>query len=158
MPASGLPNTSFESDETDPAQVYNVTDDNAENDNWEQARLDCISAGKHLCRLLNHFAYKKVKTSSHGGGSDVFQHRCTTDGEVTHFPENGVVVSALKHVPQLRSLLVGFNFGSWQIFDLASGLRKDSVVPFSSAYSSESALPVTAFVFQEPEDDPRYDH
>ena len=42
LPASGLPNTSFESDETDPAQVYDVTDDNAENDNWEQARLDCI--------------------------------------------------------------------------------------------------------------------
>ena len=91
---------------------------------------------------------QQVKSSQNSGGGDVFQHRCTISGEVTHFPENGVVVSALKYVPQLKSLLVGFNFGSWQILDISSDLTKNSVVAFSSAYVSESALPVTAFVFQ----------
>ena len=52
LPASGLPNTSFESDETDPAQVYDVTDDNAENDNWEQARLDCIRSASLSNKML----------------------------------------------------------------------------------------------------------
>ena len=98
---------------------------------------------------MNYGELLQVKQSSGGGSSgDVFQHRCSVSGEVTHFPENGVVVSALKYVPQLSSLLVGFNFGSWQILDLSSDLTKDNVVAFSSAYVADSALPVTAFVFQ----------
>ena len=55
--------TDVETDESDPAEVYEVTDDNADNDNWGQARVDCAASGKHLCRMLNHFAYKKVSDS-----------------------------------------------------------------------------------------------
>ena len=48
------------SDESDPAETFAVTDDNTANDNWAQARADCAAGGKHLCRMLNQFAYKKV--------------------------------------------------------------------------------------------------
>ena len=51
------------SDESDPAEIFAVADDNAANDNWAQARADCAAGGKHLCRMLNQFAYKKVRYS-----------------------------------------------------------------------------------------------
>jgi hypothetical protein len=86
-------------------------------------------------------------------------------GETTYFPEDGVVVSHLHYVPQLSSLLVGFNFGSWQMWNTAR-----LVMEFASSYDgsepstssaksgngvSLSTLPVTGFAFSEPENDPR---
>jgi hypothetical protein len=75
----------------------------------------------------------------------------------TLFPEDGVVVSHLLQVPQLSAILVGFNFGSWQIWNTAS-----LSLEFASAYEGSeptdgplTTLPVTGFAFCEPENDPR---
>ena len=71
-----------------------------------------------------------------------------------------MVVSALEYVSPIGALLVGYNFGSWQLWNVSavnSG-RGGSTWPisleFSSKYTSE-ALPVVGFAFQEPENDPR---
>ncbi len=78
-----------------------------------------------------------------------------------------MVVSCLQYAPQLGNLLVGFNFGSWQMWNTSR-----LVLEFASSYegsepstagsaatknngSSLSTLPVTNFAFSEPENDPR---
>ena len=132
----------LESDETSPAETYDpLTSDSG---NWSLLRQESLVCGRHLCLSLNGFSYIK------SNGATVFQHRCKVSGETVHFPQDGVVVSALKYVPQIQCLLVGYNFGSWQMLDW----NEDAAV-FSSSYNLQNSLPITHFVFQEPENDPR---
>ncbi|XP_049874525.1 protein ELYS isoform X3 [Pectinophora gossypiella] len=58
-------------------------------------------------------------------------------------------VTVIQYIPQLGSLVVGFNFGAFQIWNL---LNLD--LEFTSQVNVE-CLPVTHFGFQEPCDDPR---
>lgn len=60
-----------------------------------------------------------------------------------------VTVSALHYCPQLGSLLIGYNFGAWQLWNLMT-LK---LVHTSAIY--ENNIPVTHFAIQEPSDDPR---
>ena len=53
-----------------------------------------------------------------------------------------MVVTALHYVPQINSLLVGFNFGSFQIYNLT-----DLSLDHSNPYSKISA-PVVDFIYQ----------
>jgi hypothetical protein len=76
-----------------------------------------------------------------------------------------VVVSHLQYIPQLGNLLVGFNFGSWQMWNTSRLILEfassyDGAEPTSAASTSKngtslSSLPVTSFAFSEPENDPR---
>ena len=61
-------------------------------------------------------------------------------GETTNFKVSGVVVSALTFVPQIGGLLVGFNFGAWQLWNISA---VSSGTPISLEFSSEytNALP-----------------
>lgn len=60
-----------------------------------------------------------------------------------------VAVSALHYCPQLGSLLVGYNFGAFQLWNLMN-MR---LVYTSPVY--ENNTPITHFAIQEPSDDPR---
>ncbi|XP_076032240.1 uncharacterized protein LOC143020018 isoform X2 [Oratosquilla oratoria] len=60
-----------------------------------------------------------------------------------------VTVTALLYVPQIASLVVGYNFGAFQVYNL-SKLAIECASPFE-----ENMPPVQAFAYQEPENDPR---
>ena len=76
-----------------------------------QVRATALGLKRHVCIPLNDSVRKRPK---------VFDFTDNVVGETTYFPEAGVVVSALKFVPQIGGLLVGFNFGgkfhSFEIF------------------------------------------
>lgn len=57
-------------------------------------------------------------------------------------------------MPQIGGLLIGYNFGSWQFWNISASGREPIHLDFSSLYSPD-ALPVIGFCFQEPENDPR---
>ncbi|XP_018577451.1 protein ELYS isoform X2 [Anoplophora glabripennis] len=99
-----------------------------------------VREGDHLAIHLNivvnssthHFTLKGPK-----GDDRIFANR------------EEVVTSALYYCSQLTSLLVGFNFGAFQLWDLTS---------LKLVYTSpvcEEHLPITHFALQEPADDPR---
>lgn len=63
-----------------------------------------------------------------------------------------VAVTALHHFPLACGLLVGYNFGGFQIFSLA-----DSTLLYSLPVMPRRLLPpVISFSVQEPEEDPRH--
>uniref|UniRef100_A0A0K2TSW4 AT hook containing transcription factor 1 [Strongylocentrotus purpuratus] n=2 Tax=Lepeophtheirus salmonis TaxID=72036 RepID=A0A0K2TSW4_LEPSM len=67
-----------------------------------------------------------------------------------HAKENkGLVISAISHVPQLGSIVVGYNSGSWKLWNL-NRLNTEFTFPLNM-----QLLPCVGFAFQEPENDPR---
>ncbi|KAK5646681.1 hypothetical protein RI129_005145 [Pyrocoelia pectoralis] len=94
---------------------------------------------RHLCLHLNaitdnveHFVLKGPK-----GANRLFVNK------------EEVTVSAIHYCPQLGSLLVGYNFGAWQLWNFANL----ELVYTSPVY--EENIPVSHFAVQEPCDDPR---
>jgi len=53
------------------------------------------------------------------------------------------------HVPQLGGLLVGFNFGAWQLFNLST-LKLEFSPAYEGSETASFTLPVTGFAFCEP--------
>ena len=153
--AAGYTPTFLESDETNSAEPYFIDIGSSQNINESgkpslaNTRAAALRRGEHLCIELNESAYTK--------GKNVFCHTSNSTGKTSHFDEANVVVTALKYVPQLASLLAGFNFGSWQMFNLMqfSNSSIATSASYSSSYDKDNSLPVTAFSFQEPENDPR---
>ena len=153
--AAGYTPTFLESDETNTAEPYYIdlgssqTINESGKPSLANTRAAALRRGEHLCIDLNESAYSK--------GKNIFCHTSNLTGKASHFDEANVVVTALKYVPQLASLLAGFNFGSWQMFNLMqcsnAAIATSSV--YSSSYEKDNSLPVTAFSFQEPENDPR---
>lgn len=153
--AAGYAPSFLESDETNPGEpffIYLGSSQNAvdnSNNGLANIRAAALRRGEHLCMALNDSAYTK--------GKNVFHHVSSLNKDTAHFDEANVVVSALKYVPQLASLLAGFNFGSWQMFNLmqCSTASNATSASFSSAYDKDNSMPITSFAFQEPENDPR---
>eukprot|EP00095_Tigriopus_kingsejongensis_P000853 maker-scaffold1106_size62344-snap-gene-0.11 protein:Tk00853 transcript:maker-scaffold1106_size62344-snap-gene-0.11-mRNA-1 annotation:"protein elys" len=109
--------------------------------NIADMRQKVMRRGQHLALALNHASYRTPKA---------FQHLSSVSGDSTYFPEEGVTVCALKFIPQLATLAAGFNYGSWQLWNVGR-----LFLEFSSTYDGPESLPVTGFTFQEPENDPR---
>jgi hypothetical protein len=116
-------------------------------------RTNASQRGQHLCVPLHELS----QTKSNLKRPNLFTFN-DNDHEPVHFPKSGVVVSSLSFVPQIGGLLVGYNFGAWQFWNISAaasgGKGAPATLDYSSPYSSE-ALPVTGFCFQEPENDPR---
>ncbi|KAJ8980297.1 hypothetical protein NQ317_005217 [Molorchus minor] len=66
-----------------------------------------------------------------------------------HVNREEVITSALYYCPQLTSLLVGFNFGAFQLWNLTN-LKLVYTSPIC-----KGNIPITHFALQEPADDPR---
>ena len=154
--AAGYSLTFLESDETNPAETFSIyigssqNSSNGNTDGLASIRAAALRKGEHLCMALNDWSYVTE--------NKIFRHTNSVGNEETaHFDKSNVVVSALKYVPQLASLVVGFNFGAWQLFNLmqSSTSMTMSTAQYSSVYDKEKSLPVTMFTFQEPENDPR---
>ncbi|KAF5298453.1 hypothetical protein FQR65_LT01232 [Abscondita terminalis] len=94
---------------------------------------------KHLSVLLN----------AELGEYDCFVLRGPKEDVRLYVNKQEVEVSALHYCPQLGSLLVGFNFGAWQLWDLM-----DMKLVYTSPIC-ENNIPVSHFGVQEPCDDPR---
>lgn len=149
---AALDMTDAEESEKSPSDLHFLSVKRSKkNDNLAALRANLHRRGERICISLNDEAYS--------GAKRIFQYSSNCTGETTYFPEDGVVVSHLQYVPQLAGLLVGFNFGSWQMWSTSR-----LVIEFASAYegseptagkSGALSLPVTGFAFTEPENDPR---
>lgn len=102
-----------------------------------EKRESTIAKKQHVLLHLN------VESSS--GGSFEFKSRSSTLG---HFPNADVYVTAVKYIPSLTTLAVGFNFGGIQLWEL-----HHLSLQFTIANDHEQAI--VNFAFQEPENDPR---
>ena len=113
-----------------------------------QIRAKALQRGQLVCVSLQNSNQRKRP--------NIFTYTDNVNGETTYFPEAGVVVSALSYVPQIGALLVGYNFGAWQLWNVSAvSVRSTPIsLEFSSTYVPE-AMPVVGFTFQEPENDPR---
>ena len=101
----------YASDESNMSQAYFYDINLGGAEKIAQVRATALGLKRHVCIPLNDSVRKRPK---------VFDFTDNVVGETTYFPEAGVVVSALKFVPQIGGLLVGFNFGgkfhSFEIF------------------------------------------
>ncbi|GFT85448.1 protein ELYS [Nephila pilipes] len=102
-----------------------------------EKREAAIAKKQHILLHLN------VESSS--GGSFEFKSRSSTLG---HFCNADVYVTAVKYIPSLTTLAVGFNFGGIQLWEL-----HHLSLQFTIANDHEQAI--VNFAFQEPENDPR---
>ncbi|XP_076270585.1 uncharacterized protein LOC143202735 isoform X1 [Rhynchophorus ferrugineus] len=66
-----------------------------------------------------------------------------------HVNRSEAQVSSLYYSPQLASLLIGYNFGCFQLWDLRS------LILLYTSPICENNIPVTHFTVQEPADDPK---
>ncbi|CAL1280678.1 unnamed protein product [Larinioides sclopetarius] len=101
-------------------------------------KREAIIAKKH--HVLLH-----LNVESNLGNSFEFKSRSSTLGK---FPNGDVHVTALKYIPSLTTLAVGFNFGGIQLWEL-----HHLTLQFTIANDHEQAI--INFAFQEPENDPR---
>lgn len=70
--------------------------------------------------------------------------------ELKNFSSGDVFVTAIKYVRQTSSLLVGFNFGCFQMWNM------ETLTLVYSSQIGQYYSAVTHFMYQEPENDPRY--
>ncbi|KAG8233674.1 hypothetical protein J437_LFUL014116 [Ladona fulva] len=96
-----------------------------------------VSPGDHIAILLNESSFKNGYFMLNLADSSY------------RLPLSHVEITASLYVPQLASLIIGFSFGCFQVWDLSS-----LTLVHTSDLLSEPRN-VTFFAFQEPADDPR---
>ncbi|XP_021372867.1 protein ELYS-like isoform X1 [Mizuhopecten yessoensis] len=105
----------------------------------QQRRIQGASKGQQLCMVLDEEAQCQGE----------YQYR-RCDGTVLKlFNTDDVKVSCMKYIPQTGNLVVGFNFGCFQLWKLHI-----PVVEYSSRLEVD-AVPITHIAYQEPENDPK---
>ncbi|CAH2002846.1 unnamed protein product [Acanthoscelides obtectus] len=125
-------------DEISPCQIVIIPPHKV--DKVERYKEQCIKEGNHLAIHLNIVLDSKTEHFTLKGPQN--ENKLFVNKEE-------VSVSKLYYCSQLTSLLVGFNFGAFQLWDLTT---------LSLIYTSpvcEDHLPITQFAFLEPTDDPR---
>ncbi|PSN36895.1 hypothetical protein C0J52_11428 [Blattella germanica] len=125
-------------DELWPCQILSVSVKETGQDSLENKRVNAARTGDHLAVVLNE-SYLLDKTFA----------LTLPDGKTFNFPKHRVDVTALMYIPRIASVVVGFSFGSFQIWNLMN-LTLEYISPILS-----NPLPVVSFGFQEPSDDPR---
>ncbi|XP_049810772.1 protein ELYS [Schistocerca nitens] len=96
--------------------------------------------GPHTAILLNEESFKVPRKFALKG----------SDGKVRcYLPSYKVDVTCVQYVPCITSLLVGYNFGCFEIWDL-----REQKIRYVSPVM-EQTIPVAHIAFQEPSDDPR---
>ncbi|XP_013406117.1 protein ELYS-like [Lingula anatina] len=103
-------------------------------------RDDALTRGEILALHLNNNAQVR----------GTFQY-VQPDGELLEsYIAEEVFVTSLKFVHPIGTLIVGFNFGCFQMWRLY-----EPVLDFSSKLDIDDVCPITHFAYQEPENDPR---
>ena len=120
-----------ESTDSSPAGVFFIRPGSRD---VARLRTKAISEGTHLALEVAPYTQEETFT-----------------WDQVSFPADKVLVSALHYCPQLASLAVGYNTGTWGLVSLLSLAPE-----YASPYSQEAGHPVTQLVWQEPLDDPRH--
>lgn len=128
-------NSEYVRDEITACEILPLT--TAEIPELERHKEIAIRNSQHICIHVND-------TNS----TNYFTLKDPTGNVVIRANIVEVKVSALYFCPQLGSLLVGYNFGAIQIYNLL-------LVKLHFTHLHESITPVSHFAFQEPCDDPR---
>lgn len=125
-------------DELSPTQLTVLTP--ADISQIDYYRERAVRKGHHLAMHLNVIINSQTEH---------FTLRGPKGEDRIHVNREEVCTSALYYCNQLTSLLVGFNFGAFQLWDLTT-LK----LVYTSPVCDEH-IPVTCFALQEPTDDPR---
>ncbi|XP_064087385.1 protein ELYS-like isoform X3 [Macrobrachium nipponense] len=124
------------SDELSPASLKSVVTPDPQ---AERNRISVVRQHCHLSMCLSD-------GMSHGGR---FQLIGPDDSILFETSSHLVTITAVKFIPQLASLVVGYNFGAFQIINLST-LTIDCTSPYE-----DNVPPVHSFACQEPENDPK---
>ncbi|XP_068200188.1 protein ELYS-like isoform X2 [Palaemon carinicauda] len=124
------------SDELSPASLRSVATPDPQ---AERNRINVVRQQCHLTMCLSD-------GMSHGGR---FQLIGPDDSILFETSSHLVTITAIKFIPQLASLVVGYNFGAFQIINLST-LTIDCTSPYE-----DNVPPVHSFACQEPENDPK---
>ncbi|KAK2553031.1 Protein ELYS [Acropora cervicornis] len=122
-------------------------DDEAEEfDEWHMSPIDVVDSESHDMEQLRNAARRngthlaiEIGNFSHVFGR--FSYVQCDSTEMKNMSSGEVFVTAVKYIRQTSILVIGFNFGCFQIYS-------SQVDRYYSA--------ITHFTYQEPEDDPRY--
>ncbi|XP_046849987.1 protein ELYS-like isoform X2 [Xenia sp. Carnegie-2017] len=131
-----------------------LDDDVEEFDEWNPSTLEIVDADDpdtEVHRISSrengtHVAFE-LGGECHDFGR--FTYVSSEGEDLGSYPSNDVSVTCLAYIRQLGSLIVGYSFGCFQIWDLEQHTRE-----FSSSFGVY-VLPVTHVTYQEPENDPR---
>ncbi|XP_069118568.1 protein ELYS-like isoform X2 [Argopecten irradians] len=124
------------SDEVMPNQLLFITPRSRD---VQHRRIQAVSKGQQLCMVLDEEAQCQGE----------YQYR-RCDGTVLKLLNTeDVRVTCLKYIPQTGNLVVGFNFGCFQLWKLHI-----PVLEYSSRFETDAAS-VTHIAYQEPENDPK---
>ncbi|XP_023712052.1 protein ELYS [Cryptotermes secundus] len=125
-------------DELHACQLLPISVQETDQETLEYKRAHAARTGDHLCVVLNEsFLADKMFLLPLPGGNTF------------SLPRRRVDVTALMYVPRIASIVAGFSFGSFQIWNLMQ-LTLEYMSP-----TMQDPLPVISFGFQEPCDDPR---
>ncbi|CAB3993861.1 ELYS-like, partial [Paramuricea clavata] len=131
-----------------------LDDDVEEFDEWNPSHLQIVDLDNPNIALLRsraredgaHMAFE-LGGECHMLGSFSY---ASPEGEILgNYASSEIIITSLKYIRQLGSLVVGYSFGCFQIWDLEQHSRE-----FSSLFGVYM-LPVTHIIYQEPENDPR---
>ncbi|XP_045471901.1 protein ELYS [Harmonia axyridis] len=125
-------------DELNPCQMHVITPENLlDIENYKKIAL---SNESHLAIFLNVVYRKKTEH---------FVLKKPDGSDCVHVNKEEVLVSALHYCPQLGSILIGYNFGAYQLWNLMC-----MELVYTSPVCQEH-IPIIKFAIQEPADDPR---
>ncbi|GFG34649.1 hypothetical protein Cfor_03066 [Coptotermes formosanus] len=125
-------------DERRACQLLPISVHETDQETLEYKRAHAARTGDHLCVVLNEsFLADKMFLLP------------LPDGNTFTVPRRRVDVTALMYIPHIASIVAGFSFGSFQIWNLMH-LTLEYMSP-----TMQDPLPVISFGFQEPCDDPR---
>ncbi|VDI54368.1 Hypothetical predicted protein [Mytilus galloprovincialis] len=123
------------SDEVMPSKLQYITPRSRDT---ADRRRQAIAKRNHLCLVLDE--------ESHG---NLFKYRRCDGTELKSFNPSDVIVTCLKYIPQIGTLVIGFSFGSYQLWKL-----NVPVLEYSSRVEEDSGS-VLHVAYQEPENDPK---
>ncbi|VDK36694.1 unnamed protein product [Taenia asiatica] len=113
--------------------------------------LESFSKGELLSPFSQSFEHSLVNLNASRISLNGFYYQTPRGETIAKVPSSSVRVTLLQYVPQIKSLVVGFDFGGWQMWSLTK-------LQLIYTYRELPSVPVATVscAFSEPSDDPRY--
>lgn len=129
------PNESMQCDEYNPVDLafYSI------NDEINRAKHQATKLNKLYALFLNELYCDRIN----------FKYTLPNEQVLATIPQENVKITSLQYEKQIDSLLVGFNFGSFQIWNM-----KSLSIESSSSYGQLNR-PIVGFSIMEPQNDPK---
>lgn len=132
-----------------------LDDEGEEFDEWHTSPIEVVNPLSHDMAQLRNIARTKgshlaIEIGSFCHVFGRFSYVKCDFTELKSLPSGEVFVTAVKYIRQTSSLIVGFNFGCFQIWNM------ETLTNVYSSQVDQYYSAVTHFMYQEPENDPRY--